>query len=169
MKQGPKPDLQAPTLAVPKDMSPREIDQFLTCGRVGRLGMILPEGGPYIVPVGYGYGGGKIYFHTCSDGLKMEILRANPDVCFEVDESISDCSLAKSVIIFGRAEIIADKKEMIPYLEKLIDKYRVPVTFGEYMRKGNRDVQEELEQVRIALITPHKITGQKFVRKNGNF
>jgi nitroimidazol reductase NimA-like FMN-containing flavoprotein (pyridoxamine 5'-phosphate oxidase superfamily) len=99
----------------------------------------------------------------------MEILRANPTVCFEVDESISDCSLAKSVIIFGRVEIIADKKEMIPYLEKLIDKYRVPVPFGEYMRKGNRNVQEELDQVRIVLITPHKITGQKIVRKNGNF
>jgi hypothetical protein len=169
MKEGPKPDLQAPTLAVPKNMSPREIDQFLTCARMGRLGLILPEGEPYIVPVGYGYSDGKVYFHTCSEGLKMEILRANPKVCFEVDESISDCSLAKSVIIFGRAEIIADKKEMIPYLEKLIDKYRVPVSFGEYMRKGNRDVQEELDQVKIVLITPHKITGQKIVRKNGNF
>jgi len=169
MKQGPKPDLQSPTLAVPKNMSSREIDQFLTCGRVGRLGLILPEGEPYIIPVGYGYSEGKIFFHTCSEGLKMEILQANPNVCFEVDESISDCSLAKSVVIFGRAEIIADKKEMIPYLEKLITKYRVPVTFGEYMRKGNRDVQEELEQVRICLITPQKVTGYKFVRKNGNF
>ena len=169
MKQGPKPDLQSPSLALPKDMSSREIDQFLTCGRVGRLGMILPGGGPYIVPVGYGYSDGKIYFHTCGGGLKMDLLQANPNVCFEVDESISDCSLAKSVIIFGRAEIIADKKEMIPYLEKLIDKYRVPVTFGEYMRKGNRDMQEELERVRIVLITPHRISGHKFVRTNGNF
>jgi len=169
MKQMSKPDLQSPSLALPKEMSSREIDQFLTCGRVGRLGMILPEGGPYIVPVGYGYVDGKIYFHTCSEGLKMEIIQANPNVCFEVDESISDCSLAKSVIILGRAEILSDKKEMIPYLEKLIDKYRVPVSFAEYMRKGKRDVQEELEQVRIILITPHKITGNKFVRKNGNF
>lgn len=169
MKQGPKPDLQSPSLALPKEMSSREIDQFLTCARMGRVGLILPEGSPYIVPVGYGYSEGKIFFHTCSDGLKMEILRANPTVCFEVDESISDCSLAKSVIIFGRAEIIGDKKEMIPYFEKLIDKYRVPVSFGEYMRKGNRNVQEELDQVRIVLITPHKITGQKIVRKNGNF
>jgi nitroimidazol reductase NimA-like FMN-containing flavoprotein (pyridoxamine 5'-phosphate oxidase superfamily) len=112
---------------------------------------------------------GKYISTPVARGLKMEILQANPNVCFEVDESISDCSLAKSVIIFGRAEIIAAKKEMIPYLEKLIDKYRVPVTFGEYMRKGNRDVQEELEQVRIGLITPYKITGHKFVRKNGNF
>jgi len=99
----------------------------------------------------------------------MEILQASPKVCFEVDESICDCSLAKSVIIFGQVEIIAGKKEMIPYLEKLIDKYRVPVSFAEYMRKGNRDGQKELERVRICLITPHKITGHKFVRKNGNF
>ena len=158
-----KTDDKAGTAVPSKDMTRPEIDQFLTCARVGRIGLILKEG-PYIVPVGYGYAGGKIFFHTCGEGLKMEAMSSNPEVCFEVDESTSDGSLAKSVILWGRVEVISDKDQMLPYLQELIDKYRVPVSFGEYMRKGDRNVQEELEVVRICLISPYRITGRKIVR-----
>jgi nitroimidazol reductase NimA-like FMN-containing flavoprotein (pyridoxamine 5'-phosphate oxidase superfamily) len=153
----------------PKEMTPFEIDQFLTCARVGRIGIVLKgESYPYVVPVGYGYFEGRIFFHTCREGLKMKAVQSNPDVCFEVDESISDGSLAKSVIIFGRMEVIKEKDKMIPYLQKLIDKYRVPVSFNEYMAKGNRNIEDELENVRICLIAPKKITGKKMVRTNSN-
>ena len=158
-----KTAVNASTTAPSKDMTPPEIDQFLTCARVGRIGLILKEG-PYIVPVGYGYAGGKIFFHTCGEGLKMEVMGSNPEVCFEVDESTSDGSLAKSVMLWGRVEVISDKDRMLPYLQKLIDKYRVPVSFGEYMKKGDRNAKEELEAVRICLISPYKITGRKIVR-----
>ena len=150
------------------EMTRPEIDQFLTCARIGRVGLISKEG-PYIVPVGFGYSDGKIFFHACREGLKMEAIRANPNVCFEVDESISDGSLAKSVIIWGRVEVIEEKEKMIPYLQKLIDKYRIPVTFSEYMARGNRNVKEELGKVRICLIAPHRMNGKKVVRTNGNF
>jgi nitroimidazol reductase NimA-like FMN-containing flavoprotein (pyridoxamine 5'-phosphate oxidase superfamily) len=149
-------------------MTQPEIDQFLTSAPVGRIGLIA-EGGPYIVPVGYGYSEGKVFFHTCEEGMKMEAIRSNPNVCFEVDESLSDASLAKSVIIMGRAEIIEEKKRMIPYLQKLIDKYRIPVSFSEYMSRGNRKLKEELERVRICLITPYKVTGRKVIRTNSTF
>jgi nitroimidazol reductase NimA-like FMN-containing flavoprotein (pyridoxamine 5'-phosphate oxidase superfamily) len=163
------PHLDHPDTGKPSnEMSKLEIDQFLTCARVGRIGLISKEG-PYIVPVGFGYSDGKIFFHTCKDGLKMEVIRANPNVCFEVDESISDGSLAKSVIIWGRVEVIEEKERMIPYLQKLIDKYRVSVPFSEYMNKGNRNVKEELSKVRICLIAPHRINGRKVIRTNGNF
>ena len=151
-----------------KDMTEREIDQFLTCARVGRIGMIF-EGKPHIVPVGYGYFERKIFFHTCAEGMKMESIRSNPSVCFQVDESISDASLAKSVVILGKAEILRDKEAMLPYLQKLIDKYRVPASFGQYMTGGNRNVKAELEAVRICVITPERITGKKIIRTNGNF
>jgi len=146
-----------------KEMTSEEIDQFLTCARVGRLAIPL-EDGPYIVPVGYGYSNGKIFFHTCNVGLKMEGIRRNPNVCFEVDEALSDVSMYKSVIVFGIAEIIDDEEEMIPYLQKLIDKYRVPASFDEYMSRPGRNREKELEAVRICVITPKKITGKKFVR-----
>ena len=147
-----------------EEMTQKEIEQFLTCARVGRLGISL-EDGVYIVPVGYAYTDGKIFFHTCNKGLKMDGIRRNSNVCFEVDESLSDTSMFKSVIMFGTAEIINDKEKMIPYLQKLIDKYRVPEDFDEYMSKPGRNREKEMEAVRICVITPKKITGRKFVTK----
>jgi nitroimidazol reductase NimA-like FMN-containing flavoprotein (pyridoxamine 5'-phosphate oxidase superfamily) len=139
-------------------MTQAEIDQFLMCARVGRIGVMLEEG-PYVVPVGFGWSEGKVFFHSCEKGVKMDGIRANPNVCFEVDETLSDTSLSKSVIIMGRVEVIQERRRMIPYLQKLIDKYRVPVAFGEYMKRGGRRLDEELERVRICLITPNKMSG----------
>ncbi len=148
-----------------KPMTTEEVDQFLTCARVGRLGVAL-EDALYIVPVGFVYAGGRIFFHTCSEGMKMEALRRNQNVCFEVDEALSDTTMYKSVIVFGTAEIIDDKEDMIPYLQKLIDKYRVPLLFDEYMKKPGRNRESEMKAVRICVVAPKKITGRKFVQEN---
>jgi hypothetical protein len=150
-----------------KEMTCEEVDQFLTCARVGRLGTALKDG-PYIVPVGFAYADGKIFFHTCSKGLKMDGIRRNPNVCFEVDETISDATMYKSVILFGTAEIIDDEEKMIPYLQRLIDKYRVPLGFDVYMSKPGKNREKELKAVRICIITPKKIMGRKLVPKDGN-
>ena len=148
-----------------EEMSQREIEQFLSCARVGRIGICLKNKQPYIVPVGYAYADGKIFFHTCNKGLKMNAIRHCTNVCFEVDEALSDASMFKSVIIFGKVEIISDKVKMVPYLQKLINKYRVPEKFDKYMSKPGRNREKELEAVRICLITPKKITGKKWVMK----
>lgn len=143
-----------------KEMTVDEINQFLTCARVGRIG-ISTRNGPYVVPVGYVYADDKIFFHTCSKGHKMDSMRENRNVCFEVDESLSDGSMFKSVILHGRVEVVEDKKRMLPYLQKLIDKYRVPLEFDQYMMKIGANKEKELRAVRICMITPKKITGRQ--------
>lgn len=95
----------------------------------------------------------------------MEALRRNANVCFEVDEALSDASMFKGVIVFGNAQIISDKAEMISYLQKLIDKYRGPENFDAYITKPGRDKEKELEAVRICIITPTRITSKKWVKK----
>jgi nitroimidazol reductase NimA-like FMN-containing flavoprotein (pyridoxamine 5'-phosphate oxidase superfamily) len=152
-------------------MTRAEIEQFLTVAPVGRLGMNTPKG-PYVIPVGYCFSEGKIAIHMCrKQGRKMRALRDAPIVCFEVDESISDASLAKSVVITGRAEIISEPKRMIPYLQLHIDKYRIPMPYGQYASRNNRKEEAlhkygmpELEMVRICCITPHEITGRSIRR-----
>lgn len=148
-----------------EEMASTEIDQFLTCARVGRLGVSLKDG-PYIVPVGFVYSNGKMFFHTCDKGLKMDSIRRKPNVCFEVDEALSDTSMFKSVIVFGTVEIINDEEKMIPYLQELINKYRVPETFDKYMSRPGRNREKELKAVRICVITPKKITGRKLMLKD---
>jgi len=155
-------------------MSQAEMDQFLTVAPIGRLGMTTPEG-PYVIPMGFCYTEGKIFIHMChEEGRKMRVLLQNPIVCFEVDESLSDASLAKSVIITGRAEIIKEPKRMIPYLQLHINKYRIPMPYGEYAVRDNRQAlalerygRPELEVVRICCITPHEMTGRSIMRTSG--
>jgi len=144
-------------------MSQEEIDQFLTCSRTGRLGLAI-NNEPYIVPVGFVYHQGKIAIHSCSKGKKMEALQRAPRVCFEVDETLSDASMYKSVIIHGTSEVLDNPNAMIPYLQLHIDKYRVSEPFEYYMQKPGRKRDEELKSVRIILITPDQISGKKFMR-----
>ena len=144
-------------------MERREIDQFLIHSRVGRIGMSI-EGSPYVVPVGYCYEDGEIFFHSCFSGLKMRSMARDPKVCFLVDESLSDGSMYKSVIIYGTVEIIDDEERMLPYLQNLINKYRVPVDFDEYISGPGRSREKEMAVVRVCVITPMEITSRKMIR-----
>ena len=143
-------------------MKPGEIDQFLVHSRVGRIGMSV-EDGPYVVPVGYCYEDGEIFFHSCFSGLKMRSMARDPDVCFLVDESLSDGSMYKSVIVRGSVVII-DGERMLPYLQSLINKYRVPVGFEEYISRPGRSREKEMAVVRVCVITPKEITSRKMMR-----
>ena len=144
-------------------MNHDEINQFLFCARVGRIGISLEEG-PYIIPVGYSYENNEIFFHTCYNGLKMDGIRRNPNIFFQVDESLSDVSMYKSVNIRGVARIIDDEEEMVPYLQTLIDKYRVPVSFDEYIGRPGRSREKEMAVVRIVAITHKEVTGRSMIR-----
>ena len=143
-------------------MKQNDIDQFLVHSRVGRIGISL-EDGPYVIPIGYCYKGGEIFFHSCFSGLKMRGMARNPEVCFLVDEALSDGSMYKSVMVRGSVEIIDDEERMLPYLQSLIDKYRVPVGFDEYVSRPGRSREKEMAVVRVCVITPREITSRKMV------
>ncbi len=141
-------------------MTPNEIDQFLTHARVGRIGLSLKDG-PYVVPVGYCWEDGRIFFHSCFSGTKMDAMRRDPRVCFQVDESLSDGSMYKSVMIRGDVEIIDDPEEMVPYLQSLIDKYRVPVSFDEYISRPGRSREKEMAITRVCVIKTRELGSRR--------
>jgi nitroimidazol reductase NimA-like FMN-containing flavoprotein (pyridoxamine 5'-phosphate oxidase superfamily) len=146
-----------------EEMMLEEVERFLTCARVGRLGMYIGNQ-VHIYPVGYVYSDGKIFFHTCKKGLKMTGIQNNNNVCFEVDECTSDVSMYSSVIVFGTVNIVDDKVKMVSYMQALINKYRVPEPFDLYMKKRGRSINKELQASCIWLITPKKITGRRYVK-----
>ena len=77
------------------DLDESQIDDLLNAKLIGRLGL-QEDGVPYIVPISYAYDGESIVCHT-QEGLKMEMMRKNPLVCFQVDD-MDDLSRWKSVI-----------------------------------------------------------------------
>lgn len=84
-------------------MTPDEIEGFLAEQIVGRIGC-HHDGSTYVVPVIYAYSDGCVHVFTV-EGRKMEMMRANPSVCFEVDEYDADGRGSwRSVIAEGEFE-----------------------------------------------------------------
>jgi nitroimidazol reductase NimA-like FMN-containing flavoprotein (pyridoxamine 5'-phosphate oxidase superfamily) len=84
-----------------------QIKNLLSSQVVGRLA--CTDGSqPYIVPVTYSYDGKYIYGQT-NEGLKLDILRSNSNVCFEVD-AMTDMRNWQSVVVYGIfEELVGDE------------------------------------------------------------
>jgi hypothetical protein len=77
------------------------IEDLLREATVGRLG--CSDGGrTYVIPTSYAYDGESIYAHSY-DGLKLRMMRNNPEVCFQVDR-LEGIGNWRSVIAWGRYE-----------------------------------------------------------------
>ncbi|WBM79337.1 pyridoxamine 5'-phosphate oxidase family protein [Cryobacterium breve] len=83
------------------ELNAREIDAVLHTSVVGRIGC-HSDGRTYIVPITYAYDGDTVYAHSAA-GTKVEMMRANPAVCFEV-EQLDDLASWRTVVAWGEFE-----------------------------------------------------------------
>lgn len=94
----------------------KAIEDIILRSTVCKLAM-CEENLPYIVPLCFGFKNNTLYFHSAPKGKKIEILRKNPNVCFEFEiltqviKSAKACKWGmkyRSVIGFGKASFITD-------------------------------------------------------------
>lgn len=83
------------------ELTRTEIEHVLHTGWIGHLGC-CDAGTPYVVPVTYAYDGTYVYGYTRA-GRKLQMMRANPQVCFEV-ERVDDLANWQTVIAWGTFE-----------------------------------------------------------------
>jgi hypothetical protein len=79
-------------------LTPVQIRQVLESQVIGRIGCYSGDE-VYVVPVSYAYRKGYIYAHS-HVGRKIDIMRSNPNVCFQVD-AIERMNTWRSVILWG--------------------------------------------------------------------
>ena len=112
---------------------------------------------PYIVPMIFGYKDSAVYLHSVPEGKKIDILKANPNVCFEVDvdqelvkaDTACDWGMRyRSVIGFGKARIIEDTEDMKKALDIIMEHYS-PGETDEYPSS----MLEHMTVIRIDLHT----------------
>ena len=96
-----------------------QIENVLHGEVIGRIGCHANDI-TYVVPVSYVYDGVYVYAHT-QEGLKIEMMRTNPMVCFEVDV-MENMSNWRSVIAWGKFEEIKNLEERKAGMQKLIDR-----------------------------------------------
>ncbi|MCC7024284.1 MAG: pyridoxamine 5'-phosphate oxidase family protein [Thermomicrobiales bacterium] len=87
-----------------------QIEELLRTAIVGRIACCdhgeANDGRPYLVPLAYGYDGESVYAHS-GPGRKLEFMRRQPLVTFEVDEAAAS-DRWRSVVAEGTFEEITD-------------------------------------------------------------
>ena len=91
-------------------LPPDGIEELLRTAIVGRIACCghgtVGDGRPYLVPLAYGYDGASVYAHS-GPGRKLDLMRAEPQVTFEVDNAQAP-DRWRSVIAEGTFEEIGD-------------------------------------------------------------
>ncbi|CAN5438049.1 pyridoxamine 5'-phosphate oxidase family protein [soil metagenome] len=81
------------------ELNETQIDNLLLSQAIGRIACTNGTQ-PYIVPVTFMYDGKQIFGQTY-EGTKLEIMRKNPNVCFQVDLMVNMANW-QSVLVFGK-------------------------------------------------------------------
>ena len=99
--------------------TPKILTELLASAQVCRLAMVA-DGEPYVVPLNYGYRDNALYFHSAPVGRKIDALRQNSRVCFEVESPheivrhAEPCEWGvkvRSIVGYGRVEFVTDLEE----------------------------------------------------------
>lgn len=109
------------------DLTANQIETVLHREVVGRIGCHA-EDTTYVVPMTYAYDGQFVYGHT-REGMKIDMMRKNPNVCFEVDV-MDNMSNWRSVIAWGTFEELKTPEERETGMQQLIDRV-MPILTGE--------------------------------------
>lgn len=113
----------------------KQMEKLLNKQQIGHFATVNEDGRPYVTPMHYAYLNGKIYMHGLPLGQKLDNLKKNPYVGFEV-QKCGKFKLARnpktacnvnteyeSVIITGTAEVIQDFDIKEAALWAIVKKY----------------------------------------------
>jgi nitroimidazol reductase NimA-like FMN-containing flavoprotein (pyridoxamine 5'-phosphate oxidase superfamily) len=138
----------------------KTIEEIVGNATVCRLGLCDGDR-PYVVPLSFGYEDNRLYFHSAPEGRKIEIIKANPKVCFEVDldeeyvgaEVPCDWTVKyRSVIGFGTAHLLEDLEEK---------KGAVDVILSHYSGRESEYPPGALDKLAVVRVDVESMTGKQ--------
>ena len=155
--------------------SKERIIQFLNNENTGRISSIDKDGFPQIIPMNFVFLNNAVYMHSHIKGEKIENIKRNSKVGFEVDKNLEflpsyfsdpeDASLADtlyiSVVIKGDAILVEDKEEKVLALNGLMEKYQPE---GQY--EPMREDMDVLDATAVIKIMPKEMKGKYKIGQN---
>ena len=155
--------------------SKTKIIKFLNEEDTGRISSIDEHGFPQIIPMNFVFLNDSVYMHSHIRGEKIENIKRNSKVGFEVDRNLEflpsyfsdpeDASLADtlyiSVVIKGEALLVENNEEKVLALNGLMKKYQPE---GRYKPMDkNMDV---LDATAVIKIIPKEMNGKYKIGQN---
>ena len=137
--------------------------------KVCRLGL-SENNKPYIIPLNYGYSFENdkltLFFHSADEGRKIEIIKSNNQVCFEIDcdtkliEAENPCKYGyafRSIIGFGKIIFLENINEKIYGLNMIMK------------QQTENDTNYNFPQDTIANVLVYKMVVEEFTGKQKEF
>ncbi len=154
-----------------------KIVQFLNEESTGRISSIDKQGFPQIIPMNFVFLNDLVYMHSHIRGEKIENIKRDSKVGFEVDRNLEflpsyfsdpeDASLADtlyiSVVIKGEAQLVEGNEEKALALNGLMKKYQPE---GQY-KPMNKDMSV-LDATAVIKIIPKEMNGKYKIGQNMN-
>jgi|ETNmetMinimDraft_3_1059899.scaffolds.fasta_scaffold21576_2 hypothetical protein len=155
--------------------SKEKVIEFLSSQQTGRIASIDKNGFPQIIPMNFVFINDTVYMHSHIMGEKLDNIRRNQKVGFEVDKNLeflpsyfTDPTYAEfadtlyiSVIIKGNASIVSDKDEKTIALNGLMEKYQPEGGYEPV--KPDMDI---LKGVAVIKIIPESLRGKYKIGQN---
>jgi nitroimidazol reductase NimA-like FMN-containing flavoprotein (pyridoxamine 5'-phosphate oxidase superfamily) len=140
-------------------LTTEQCEQILTAEVVGRIGCYADHE-VNIVPITYVFERGFVYAHS-KEGNKIEMMRKNPKVCFQVDR-IESMASWRSVVAWGVFEELKEKKDQEDALRILRERLS-PLTTSDSVRPSQfadpNEVRRERRPV-LYRISLYKLSGR---------
>jgi nitroimidazol reductase NimA-like FMN-containing flavoprotein (pyridoxamine 5'-phosphate oxidase superfamily) len=137
-----------------------ELRRILREARVCRVAVVDGDR-PYLVPLTFALDGEDLVLHSARAGRKIDALRRNPAVCFEVEEGVElvrgerACDFGmrfRTVIGFGDVEFVEDPAERARLLGLFGPRYGAP---------GAAVPDAEVQRTCVLRVRVRELTGKR--------
>ncbi len=127
------------------------INAILDEGLVCHVGFVA-GGRPFVIPTGYARIGENIYFHGAATSRLMTTVGESIDICVTVTlldglvlarSAFSHSMNYRSVVVFGRARIVADTREKLEVL-RAFSEHVMPGRWDEVRRPNREELNETM-------------------------
>jgi nitroimidazol reductase NimA-like FMN-containing flavoprotein (pyridoxamine 5'-phosphate oxidase superfamily) len=111
----------------PERAVPKQVEEFLRAGRIAHIAYAV-DGQPHVLPFLYFYDNGALYLHGAPASATIRALRDGRPVCVSITildglvasrDAKSHSANYRSVVVFGRSEVVADLDEKRCVFERM--------------------------------------------------
>jgi nitroimidazol reductase NimA-like FMN-containing flavoprotein (pyridoxamine 5'-phosphate oxidase superfamily) len=104
-------------------LAEKEIRELLIKEKTCWLATITPKGKPHLIPINFGFIGGKVHIIFVNKRSKsVRNIEHNPNVCFGINVGY-EANEIKCVLIHGKAQLIENIEVLKKAYQKILTKY----------------------------------------------
>ncbi len=139
----------------------KEIERILENNTLCRIAL-SDNDMPYLVPMNYGYENNTLYLHCAPAGKKMDIIKTNNRVCFEVTES-SELKRAEKACSFGtRYRSVIGFGSIVSVVQREEKKKALRIIMRQHTGSPSWDFEKEaVDRTVVLKIAIETISGKK--------